>query len=861
MPFLYEKLAVLEEAGGIEINVPEFIKDNLKSNIELRPYQINSLSKYFYYRENRRLNSANIPQNVLFNMATGSGKTVMMAALILYLYDQGYRNFLFFVNNTTILDKTKENFLNKRSIKYLFNDSLNIHGKKINIKEVTNFEYECKDDINIVFTTIQGLHSQIHNPVENGITIEDFEENKIVLISDEAHHINADTKALSSLKVEEKKDKISWEETVLKVFNASEDNMMLEFTATIDLENEGIKNKYENKLVTYYPLKEFRKDRYSKDIETIQIDDDIAIRMLNACILSQYRFKIAQHNRLSNFKPTILMKSKSIKESEENEEVFDETINNLTSSLLDDIELNAEGIIKKAFDYFKSIDFDNEMLVNEIKQSFSGERIISVNSKNDTQEKQIQINSLEDPNNDIRIIFAVDKLNEGWDVLNLFDIVRLYDTRDSGRKIGKTTMSEAQLIGRGARYCPFTLEDYSEKHKRKFDTTPDHELRILETLYYHCKHNPRYIDELKKALIETGIKDQKERQFIKVKDNIKETDFWKKGKVFLNKRIVKDRSNINSLEEVLKKKITITLNTGTYKEASAFGKEEDSGKNIKTSTCKVKLSKIDNIIIKKAMNKLPYFYNYSNLNKIYPAINSVDDFIKNFLSYLLIEVTSVYSSSEQFSRKDLLDVLLISLEEFSININANYSAYEGTRQFNEYKISEVFSDEYSLLADRRDVKDMTREDWFVYKDSIATSEEASFIEFIDNSIVDLRSRGFLNIYLARSEKFFKIFSFEEGKAFQPDFVLFMNKENGANLVNYQVFVEPKGDQFKDKNGTFEHSKEGWKNRFLKEIESLSKIIVLYENNDYKLLGLPFFNEVDRSTSINEFDMSWNSLIK
>jgi len=60
------------------------------------------------------------------------------------------------------------------------------------------------------------------------------------------------------------------------------------------------------------------------------------------------------------------------------------------------------------------------------------------------------LNALEDRNNEIRVIFAVDKLNEGWDVLNLFDIVRLYDTRDGkDNKVGKTTMAEAQLIGRG----------------------------------------------------------------------------------------------------------------------------------------------------------------------------------------------------------------------------------------------------------------------------------------------------------------------------------------------------------------------------------------------------------------------------
>ena len=54
----------------------------------------------------------------------------------------------------------------------------------------------------------------------------------------------------------------------------------------------------------------------------------------------------------------------------------------------------------------------------------------------------------------------VQKLNEGWDVLNLFDIVRCYETRDSRfNRPGKTTISEAQLIGRGARYFPFILSE------------------------------------------------------------------------------------------------------------------------------------------------------------------------------------------------------------------------------------------------------------------------------------------------------------------------------------------------------------------------------------------------------------------
>ncbi len=103
---------------------------------------------------------------------------------------------------------------------------------------------------------------------------------------------------------------------------------------------------------------------------------------------------------------------------------------------------------------------------------FLRKRLLLVDGKTITPEKQRLLNSLEDASNGIRAIFAVDMLNEGWDVLNLYDIVRLYDTRDAnGGKPGKTTMQEAQLIGRGARYMPFRdpSDDSLAIDKRKYD--------------------------------------------------------------------------------------------------------------------------------------------------------------------------------------------------------------------------------------------------------------------------------------------------------------------------------------------------------------------------------------------------------
>ena len=126
------------------------------------------------------------------------------------------------------------------------------------------------DDINIVFTTIQGLHSKLNNPRENEITFEDFKDKKIVLISDEAHHINTLTK--SRLNKGEREEWHSWEGTVERIFNANPQNILLEFTATIDLSHQAINKKYKDKIIFQYDLKHFRLDRFSKEIEVLETE-------------------------------------------------------------------------------------------------------------------------------------------------------------------------------------------------------------------------------------------------------------------------------------------------------------------------------------------------------------------------------------------------------------------------------------------------------------------------------------------------------------------------------------------------------------------------------------------------------------
>jgi type III restriction enzyme len=489
--------------------VPYYIYRNLRQGWGQRPYQQEAFGRLVYYLEHYPHQPMQ-QQHLLYHMATGSGKTVIMAGLLLYLYQKGYRHFLFFVNSSNILEKTRQNFLNPHSNKYLFAPELQIGPGRVHISELRNMGAAHPDDINITFCTIQGLHSRLNQPRENSLTYEDFEDQPFVFISDEAHHINADTRRGSSGQAD------TWEQTVGRIFRIHPQNLMLEFTATADLSHPGIARKYRDKLIYDYPLRSFRRDGYSKEVKVLQADLTVFPRCLQAVLLSQLRLKVfAAHGIFA--KPVILFKSRTIRESRQHLQMFIREIQQLSEARLQQLreQTRDEPVIQMVFRYMEERGVSPAYLLEELREDFREEKCLSINSQNESEARQIAVNSLEDEDNPYRAIFAVDKLNEGWDVLNLFDIVRLYDSRRRGStQAGQTTISEAQLIGRGARYFPFRLSDDQPLYQRKYDenTNTDNYLKICEELYYHSPYNPQYIRDLHTALAHIGLEDKTSEQ-------------------------------------------------------------------------------------------------------------------------------------------------------------------------------------------------------------------------------------------------------------------------------------------------------------------------------------------------------------
>lgn len=873
MTFIYEAYDTASQSGfkDFRADMPDYITNNLKH--PLRPYQEEAIGRYLYYKTD---NNRSLPEQVLFNMATGSGKTLLMSAIILEKYHQGERNFIFFVNNDNILTKTKANFLESTSSKYLFAEKIVINGQIVNVREVTDFSDSNLESINIVFTTIQKLHQDLNTPRENRLSYEQFKDISIVMLADEAHHLNA------GLSKSEKDDNTSWTNTIETIQKTAKKSSIFEFTATIDLTNPTVAQKYAKSLLFKYDLKEFRLDKYSKDVLFHLVDGEVNNRMLQAIIISQYRKKIALKNDI-NLKPLVMFKSQKISESQENLNAFLGLLDLLSEvKIQEQRDLVAEmdeksNILKKAFHYFDMVGISDSDLIAELREDFREERLLLVDGKNKNKESLNLLNTLELPTNEIRAIFAVDMLNEGWDVLNLFDIVRLYDTRDgqntrNGFVAGKTTNAEKQLIGRGARYFPFVIgNNFEDKFTRKFDENEHNELRVIEQLHYHSANNPRYISELKQVLRESGIFDDQnlEERELNLKESFKKTRTYNEGVVWMNKRLsyeqLVDQRQENLFDtNFIPNSFEVKLPIYSARDIEAF--DETTYVSDPLDSLSFKFGKeIGNNIVRAAINRNKKF-SFNNLHKAFVGLASVSGFI-DMLAEIDIRVESKYNVVSDLTPDDKLYITEKLLHSIEKDIIATEEQYFGSKKFEKYKIKDLFEDsilrKYTInhqsqaefgisqksQTETKYFEDLDSLDWYAYDDNFGTSEEKLLIRLIKDLMAELEEK-WTDIYLLRNEKAVKIFSFDKGQAFEPDFLMFANDKETGN-ISWQVFIEPKGSQFLDADNTFNNSKEGWKQKFLLQISELDTARTLVDDEHYRIIGLPFFNELVSKDEVRE----------
>lgn len=901
--YLFEKIESRIGQNTIsKIEIPSYITNNLK--FDLWDWQKGAL-QYFFAFDNPEYEfekPEKEPTHLMFNMATGTGKTLLMAALILYYYKKGYRNFIFFVNQNNIVDKTENNLIEKTHNKYLFRQNIVIDDKTINIKKVETFA-DNSEDIQIKFTSIHKLHNAVYCARENSVYLEQLQKKDIVMIGDEAHHLNAETKSkngqqmlylpgeISESASDEAKEKVCWENTVLnKILRKGKskqdklnNNSLLEFTATVP-RDKSVEEKYRPKMIYKYELVDFLNAGYTKEINLISSSLEMKEKILQALLLNWYRHKIALKYEIPNFKSVILFRSKLIKESKKDFSEFLDLIKNIrprdfdflgkiNQSFFEGKEVYEKGKsrVREMVKFIKDEKIKFTEIVDYIKYNFAKGNCIITNSEDNkattiektSEEQEKLLNSLEDTTNHIRAIFTVKRLNEGWDVLNLFDIVRLYEGRDEGRdkktgkrKAGDATVSEIQLIGRGVRYYPFSYND-KEQNKRKFDNDLENDLRILEEFYYHSDDDHRYLDELKRELKNKGfIQDNKIVKKFEIKKDFKDGDFYKNVKIFFNERKNNPERRKRDLLEI-KKDFNFEYRTKDFslkEEQVDLNKDEDLIR-LKTQekdkrTIPVKLKDFDRHIVAKAINmkakKDKSMFRF-NLLKEELEIESIENIIQdNFLGDFDLKIVTIKDNKSLIDIVNIeqLDILLEFFEKISISLKEINNPYLGS-EFKGVPFSQLFDKpkEKSVKIDEESENleiELTKQNWYVLNAFNGTGEERSLVNFLKDKIGNLEEK-YEEVYLLRNEEVYKIYDFKKGRGFEPDFLLFLKKQKIR--LYYQVFIEPKGEQFTDKKGEFKGSKEGWKEEFLEEIMNKygGDKLLKYENDDYKLIGLPLFN--------------------
>lgn len=831
------------------VEVPSYISDNLSK--ELREYQKEALKHYLLQRQRPNTN------HLMFNMATGSGKTLIMAALMLDLYKRGYREFVFFVNSSEIVEKTRDNFCDKTSSKYLFKQEIIVDSKRVEIKSVENFSACDGESINISFSTIQGLHSLLTQERENSLTLADLAGRKLVLIADEAHHLNTETKSKLTKKQEEEKQ--NWESTIKNALKQNKENLLLEFSATIP-KDKSVLEKYRDKIIYEYALKEFYSDKYSKKIFLVKYESrGLKELYLGACVLSLFRQLVGRDFNVW-LKPVILFKSGSIAKSKENEKGFYEFLDRLDSKEIESffakVDSSGEELLQKAKGYFEKV-FENYVfkVVEHIKASFDKSYCINMNDEKDLNANQKRINTLESRDNAFRVIFAVDKLNEGWDVLNLYDIVRLDTTKD------KNTTKNAQLIGRGARYYPFSFKEYA-KDKRKFDESR-HDLEVLEALSYHSFNESGYIAALQKELDNQGTpaQDKRTRYILNPQDkalalarefaihNSKDSAKTLQQDEdlllpIMSNDIRKLRQDEHLFSEKIEKDIKTTistlhiplLNSTEKSQVEVYEKQDFKEDAFNTKS----LESISKAAFLKAMNKEGIGF---DLLKNLREVASKGEFIDKHLYTLEVR----FHKRQEFSRKSQLHIALFIVGRLKEILNTSTT---------KWKI-ENFSIKYFTLKARElwseRVLESSKYQWLVYDKMLKDSSyEEKFLDFINGYAGELDAK-YQHWCVIRNECFseFKLFgknSMGEIRGFNPDFVFFGVSDDSREVL-FECVIEAKGEQLE--------SKDEWKERVLLNLER--ELLGVREKDksakNLRLRGLGFFSVGDKEKQVefqNEF---------
>lgn len=390
---LTDKLALKKPAAEDEYEV--YLKEQLKVAQEVCPFCKNFERDF---------------PSFAFSIATGIGKTRLMAACIAYLYlKKGIRHFFILAPNLTLYEKLIKDFGDTSYEKYVFkglsefvhNTPVVITGEnynsahglfsaqeiQINIFNIAKFNSENRGGAPRMRRLAECLGQSYFDYLAS---LDD-----LVILMDEAHRYHADA---SKRAINELRPILGLEMTATPTDEKGKSfkNIVYEYNLAQALDD----GKYV-KIPTVARRKNFSKGTMSdEELDVLKIEDAINIHERTKVHLELY----ARNTNQQLVKPFILVVCRNIGHAERTKTLIEEEL------------------------------FDGRYAGKVLQ--------IDSSTKKDEEVDRLFV-SLESPENQIEIVIHVNMLKEGWDVKNLYTIVPL--------RAADAPILVEQSIGRGLR--------------------------------------------------------------------------------------------------------------------------------------------------------------------------------------------------------------------------------------------------------------------------------------------------------------------------------------------------------------------------------------------------------------------------
>ncbi len=439
-----------------------------------------------------------------YEMATGSGKTMLMGATVYYLNKyHNVKNFLIVTpSSTEIYKKTIRNFT-KGTNETVWNDEVPF---KFNLITGDNYK-DTKDlfatdtDANIFIFNIdkfgtnatqtkkQWEGSDWKDKEGNTISLLEFlSQNDLVIITDEAHHAQS------------RKAK--------QVINAFHPLAVIEFTATA-VETERSQAKKNQTIVYKYDIKRFLEDKYGKKVRVLalpgqeaktkgkktELSDLEKYKLLTFFLVHLVKKKALNSDvKCRDLKPIGFVKVKNEIAFAEKVELYIKTV------LATDTEI-LEVILEKA----KAEDTETTNLILEMfKSDYKSDTTVLLKDIDKVAQTSILLNSKSDKlvkkqfddiqKNNVEIVIFIDMLNEGIDMPNIYSMVIINDTPSEFKT------SVKQIVGRGVRL---------NKLQRDYDEVEDNDLLThTEKLHIVCDKGASFEEVVLQIQQEFGLNDK-----------------------------------------------------------------------------------------------------------------------------------------------------------------------------------------------------------------------------------------------------------------------------------------------------------------------------------------------------------------